>query len=248
MLSSMMRSVCAAALAAATIPSAGAGPARAITAAASEASPGPEYETFVRLGASRGLIHAALKAYLSVAAGIDDFPQPPSPFTGRPAGPRDEPPPPEWPVKPVGLALCLAIDGRIRLCEGGVEPGADQLLEAITSLGERLATASGRARPRIGSEQFTDGELRAFFLLEPDALSYDEARAAGREGMLDLSGEGLLVEGSRGDALVMPGQADSLKRALRIARKAGALRIFGKPLLLVRFRAVEAGSGRLFTP
>jgi len=213
--------------------------------AAEEEAPA-HYAAFLSGSASPALLRAALKAYLGALSGVDDFPPIPSPDTGRPAGPRDEPPPPEWPLRPVGLALCLKIDGRIRACEGGPEPAAEQLLEAVTLLGERLAAVRGRRRPEAG--EILSGTLEATFILDPRTMSLSDAkREAGTVG-LDLGARGLIIEGAGGIALVMPGEAGSLKKAIRMARQAGAVKSFRKPSKIVSFAPARAGSAPFLNP
>jgi hypothetical protein len=201
----------------------------------------PAYERFVEDGRGLSLLRIARRAYASAALGHEPFLAKPSLERRRPAGPRDEPPPPEWPEAPVGLVLCLRIDGKVRACEGEMEPASRNLSKFATSLAERLASGRSRGKKKVKSEEISRGVMEAWFIRDVSVLEEEEFKAAGREGGLDLGRAGLIVDGAGGRVVVLPGEATSWRRVVRIARKAGVVKMFKHPETVRRFAPLPAG-------
>jgi hypothetical protein len=206
------------------------------------------YGRFAAGPAAAALIQIAKSAYLAASVGVEPPFLKPEPGTGRPAGPRDEPPPPEWPDGPVGLVLCLRVEGRLRACEGSPSAPSRELGTAAADLAEDLAASRSRGRRRPAREELREATVEVFFLPAVQQLGEEEMRTAGREGALDPARTGLLVRGAKGDCFVMPGEVRSVRKAVRLARKAGAVGWFGRASAIFRFIPVAAGSARLFSP
>jgi hypothetical protein len=208
-----------------------------------------EYALFRDGNAGTSLLRVVANAFLGSAPGLDGLLLPPSPRTGRPAGPRDEPPPPEWPAKPVGLVFCIEVEGRIRGCEGVLDPGARELGAIAGELGERLATSRSRGRKKLSNEEFEIALIRGAFIPgATDRAGFAEAKDAYSAGEMDLAKEGIVIEGSRGRVFVMPGEAASLREAVRLARKGRAVKVFRKPLAVYRFKVSPIGPGFRIKP
>jgi hypothetical protein len=100
-------------------------------------------------GAGEELLRIARAALLDALGGTAPPRVKPSPATGRPAGPRDEPPPPEWPEGPVGLALCVRVEEKRLRCEGDAEAPDEDLAVAITGLADRLGRGLRERRGEV---------------------------------------------------------------------------------------------------
>jgi len=196
-------------------------------------------EAFHEDGRGAILIRIARDAFAAAALGREVLPESPSPGLRRPAGPRDEPPPPEWPPGPVGFLLCLRVGESIRGCEGDSPPSRESLGRIASALGERLASSSSRGR-RPDPEDLDRAELDAWFLIPLERMDYTGFKAAVKSGEVGLAGTALVVNGGRGRAFVAPGEARGAGDAARIARRAGASRLFGRPGSIELFRPVAA--------
>ncbi len=199
-------------------------------------------------GAGEELLRIARGALLE-ALGMAAPPRSrPSHATGRPAGPRDEPPPPEWPEGPVGLALCVRVGEKVLGCEGDAEAPDDDLAVAITRLADRLGRDLLERRKRVRERERSRAAVEAAFLADLVPLGDAELRRAGRKGGVDLGTYGLLFDDGRGAAVVMPGEARSLRKAERLAGKRGGPGRSGAAVVVSRFTPLRAGEVGLFTP
>lgn len=181
------------------------------------------YRRFIDSGEGTILLAIARRVY-GEETGLPDLSPLDMPESDdRPAGPRDEPPPPEWPEGPTGIVLCLKIGEETRACEGGRLPPSDDLAAAVSDLAARLpaSRSRGKQRPLKAAEQ-PRASLQAAFVVEakPPRKEPGSNKVSLPEGV-DPSLVGFVVEGEGGSLVTLPGDARSLKAALRLARKAG---------------------------
>lgn len=209
--------------------------------------PSGEYAAFLESGGGLRMMRIARGAFMA-ALGEAAPPPRPSPETGRPAGPRDEPPPPEWPEGPVGLLLCASVGEKIRRCEGAAEPPYRELGIAVTSLGDRLGMGMAAGRRRLKAKDHARTRLEAAFILDAEEVPYGEWKRIGREDGIDLGARGLLVFSGGSRAVVAPGEARSWRRALRIARGRRSGERWRVPERVLVFRAVSGGVLDLLSP
>jgi hypothetical protein len=122
-----------------------------------------------------------------------------------------------------------------------MEPASRNLSKFATSLAERLASGRSRGKKKVKSEEISRGVMEAWFIRDVSVLEEEEFKAAGREGGLDLGRAGLIVDGAGGRVVVLPGEATSWRRVVRIARKAGVVKMFKHPETVRRFAPLPAG-------
>ena len=221
----------------------------AVTPAAAGASAVPEIDpSFAMDGRGAGLARIAARAFLEASKAVEIYPVERPGAGGRPAGPRDEPPPPEWPGASLGLVLCVEVDGAIRACEGDLHPPPVDLAAAATMVATRLAAAPGRSRrPALEAAEVPRAEIRAAFAVDIGSVD-DAGMDGGKGGDVDPGTRGLRIEGKGGALILMPGEAGSMRKALRLARKAGVVPRFGDPTSVETFTPIAAGSGPLRIP
>ncbi len=209
------------------------------------------YHQFAADARGSVLMNMARRIYRAAAEAAEVFPVDPAGATGRPAGPRDEPPPPEWPERPAGLVLCLRVMGKIRACEGELPASHQDLGAAVSVLAERLPLSRSRGRPKAMTAAERDAaSLEAVFAL-PRPLAAGEVTRAGRAAppaRIDPASAGMHVTGSRGEVFLLPGEAVTVKRARRAARKAGATPRAGGEAEIEWFVAVPIGTVPLAAP
>jgi hypothetical protein len=133
-------------------------------------------------------------------------------------------------------------------CEGNAAAPGDDLAVAITDLADRLGRGLRERRRGVRERDRPRAVVEAAFLLDIVSLSDAELSRVGRKGGLDLAAYGLLFEASSGSAVVMPGEARSLRKAKRLARKRGVAGGSGALVAVSRFVPLPAGEVRLFTP
>jgi len=193
------------------------------------------------------LLRLARRLFRAAAEAVEMYPVDPPSGTGRPAGPRDEPPPPEWPAGPVGLLLCLNVDGKIRACEGDVVAMSTDMGAALIDLAEKLPRSRSRGRPpKLNAPQRDGATLEAAFLLEPappeaapdpntpnpntpDSNALDPSTtnpnalysSTTSPKTPDPQTMTLRLTGAGGALVLLPGEAKTLRKAARVARKAG---------------------------
>jgi len=211
------------------------------------------YPEFSASGAGAILMAIARQAYLD-AAGIEtpsslDLPE----SENRPAGPRDDPSSPVWPVGPTGLILCLKLDDDVLGCEGGRLPASEDLAEAIANLGARLPTSRSRGMPKtLRPARQRRVRLEAAFVTEVQPFLQESAGAARKKpklpGGIEASLVGFVVDGLGGEAVTFPGEAPSPAAAMRIARKAGLKESRDRGMELWWYRPAKIGSVPLFNP
>lgn len=198
------------------------------------------YERFAEDGRGTLFLKLARRAYLSRLLNREILTKP-LPGKRRPAGPRDEPPPPEWPGEPTGMLLCLSLQGKVRGCEGEPAPPAGEMGRLAFRLGERLAQTASRGRGSPpGEEELPRATLRAWFLLSLEEMDYTDFKRAVKAGEIDPSSTAVLVAGRRGQVFVAPGEARSHREVASIARGAGVAGLFRGPESVKLFRPVPA--------
>jgi hypothetical protein len=217
------------ALLAAGGPASGAGPGERLAA----------YRAFASDGRGARLARLARYAYVAAAGIVEPYPVDPPGGSGRPAGPRDEPPPPDWPEGPVGLVLCVVEGGKVRACEGTSASTSMDLGAEAVGLAERLARGGGRRRA-LPARLRAEARVQVAFVLEAPAAG--GAPPPGAEA-------GFVASWGAGEEVVVPpSEAGTERRALRAARRArGRGRRGGEPALRPVLYA-RAGEAPVLTP
>ena len=121
---------------------------------------------------------------------------------------------PQWPGPPAGVYVSLLRGGETRACVGAPAPVRGSLAETVGALAVEVLRAD-RRRPPVRREELAG--LRV-------VISFAHASETVASPMLvDPGREGLLVSSPRGHVAFLPGEALTIRWALREARRLGVL-------------------------
>lgn len=134
-------------------------------------------------------------------------------WAGAPA--RDAAGVPGWPAPPVGLYVSLARGRATRACVGSAAPVRGTLAETVRALAVEALHAD-RRRPPVRREELDDLRIILSFT--------DEGETITNPMLVDPGREGLLVSSPRGAVAFLPGEARTVRWALREARRIGVLK------------------------
>jgi hypothetical protein len=215
---------------------------------AEPSAPSKACADFAASGQAAALMAIARRIYRDAAGLPPQTPVDMPERSGRPAGPRDEPPPPEWPEGPSGLVLCLKVKGRVLGCEGGSRPASTDLVAAISALAERLPSGESRGRSKtLRARDLPVAALEAAFISHVEPV----IEAAGKRTLpagIDPAAVGFVVSGEGREVVTFPGEARSIRSALRFGRKAG-LKSLGAPDPSIGvYSPIPIGSVPIVTP
>jgi len=206
------------------------------------------YVEFEASGQATALMAIARRIYRETVGALAESPVEIPVKSERPAGPRDEPPPPEWPEGPTGVVLCLKMKDRVRACEGGRAPASPDLVAAISVLAERLPASGSRGKPRpLSAREQPAATLEAAFILRVEPITASAGKRVLPTG-IDGATVGFVVSGAAGEVATLPGELRSIKAALKLARKAGVAGRRGVEPVVGWYAPVAIGSVPIVTP
>jgi AMMECR1 domain-containing protein len=121
---------------------------------------------------------------------------------------------PDWPGRPAPMYVSLVRGHATRACVGSPAPTRGTLSETVAALAVEVLHAD-RRRPPVRHDELDDLRIVLSFT--------DEGETVASPMLVDPGRDGLLITSPRGAVAFLPGEARTIRWALREARRIGVL-------------------------